>query len=110
MEPPTAAQQAIFRQIVEHAGSVAPVLEAQFSSCRTAPTEHCEECFDIEVGADVPLLPADTECPFGFGANVKSSEAMAWVLVWHDEGRVDGAEISWIEDPHPALTDLVIVE
>lgn len=30
---------------------------------------------------------------------------MIWVLVWHEEGRVDGVEISWVEDPHaPALS------
>lgn len=109
MQPPTDPQLAIFRQIIEHAGSVASVLEAQFSSCRTESTEHCDECFDVDVGGEVPLLPADTECPFGFGATVNDREAMAWVLVWHDGGRVAGVEISWIEDPHPALADLVIV-
>lgn len=110
MEPPTDAQRAIFRQIVEHAGSVASVLEVQFSAGTTKSKEHCEECFDIAVGADVPLLPEDTECPFGFGANIKGFEAMAWVLVWHEGGRVEGVEISWIDDPHPALADLVTVE
>jgi hypothetical protein len=107
---PTPAQQAILRQIVEHAGDLASVLEAQFASCRTAPEGHCEECFAIEVGGDVPLLPADTERPIGFAADINGSEAMAWVLLWHEDGRVDGLEISWIEDPHPALADLVIVE
>jgi hypothetical protein len=110
VQPPTDAQKAIFRQILEHAGSLALVLEAQFASCRTAPAEHCDECFDIEVGKDVPLIPAEAERPIGFGADINSSDAMAWVLLWHEEGRVDGLEISWIEEPHPALADLVIVE
>lgn len=110
MEPPSAAQQAIFRQIVEHAGDLASVLEAQFASCRTVTEEHCEECFAIEVGGDVPLLPADTERPIGFAADINGSEPVAWVLLWHEDGRVDDVEISWIEEPHPALADIVIVE
>jgi hypothetical protein len=35
--PPTDAQQAIFRQIVEHAGSVTSLLEAQFASAGARP-------------------------------------------------------------------------
>lgn len=110
MEPPSNAHQAIFRQILEHAGDLASVLEAQFESCVTAPAEHREECFDIKVGGDVPLLAADTDRPIGFGAEINGSDALAWVLLWHEGGPVDGVEISWIEEPHPALADLVIVE
>lgn len=43
-------------------------------------------------------------------ADINGSEALVWVVLWREDGRVDGLEISWIEEPHPALADLVIVE
>lgn len=64
----------------------------------------------IRSGAPSNGVLADTGRPIGFAADINGSEAMVWVLLWHEDGRVDGLEISWIGDPHPALADLVLVE
>ena len=115
MEPPSDPQQDLLRQIVEHAGDLASILGAQLASCRTAPEEHgtqCEQCFLLEVTGDVPLLPADTECPLSFDAAIrggKGPDDWALVLLWHENGRVESVEISSVLDRDPVLTDLQIV-
>lgn len=54
--------------------------------------------------------PGGYERPIGFAADINVSEAMVWGLLWHEDGRIDDVEISWIKEPHPALVDLLIVE
>ncbi|MEG9250244.1 hypothetical protein V6S67_19300 [Arthrobacter sp. Soc17.1.1.1] len=112
MEPLSGPQQDLLRRIVEHAGDLRTILGAQFASCRTAPEEYCAECFLIDVIGDVPLLPADTECPLSFDADVEGGNAPddpVFVLLWHENGQVDSAEISDVLN-HPVLADLQIVE
>ncbi|NKX55980.1 hypothetical protein [Arthrobacter mobilis] len=106
MESPTGPQRAILGQIVDHAGNLASVLEAQFASCRTEPMEGCGECFDIEVSGDLPRLPEGTECPLAFGVG-EGTGALS-VLLWHEGGLVDGLEVNSVGHPHAALADLVI--
>jgi hypothetical protein len=108
MERLSNAQQAILQQIVEHAGNLASVLESQFTCCRSKPMEGCEECFEIEVTGDVPRLPEGTECPLGF-AVLEGTGALS-VLLWHEDGLVNGLEVNSYIHPHAALSDLVIVD
>lgn len=113
MEQPSDPQQAIFRQIVQHAGNLASVLEAQFECCRTEPEEFCQECFDIEVIGDVERLPNEVECPFSFSVHesgLPDGTGALGVLLWHEEGLVTGVEVNSVTHPHAALTDLMIVE
>ncbi|WP_336713063.1 hypothetical protein [Arthrobacter sp. USHLN218] len=110
---PTRPQQSLFGQLVGRAGGLAPVLEAQLASCSTMPEEHCPECFTVQVTGDVPLLPPDTECPLSFEADIRGRTDpgdIALVLLWHEDGRITDVEISWFEDPHPALPDLHVSE
>jgi hypothetical protein len=108
--PPSAQQCAVLQQIVEHAGDLAAVLEKQFAVSLSVADPGCPECFEIEVRGGVRLLPEDVERPLAFGAVIRGREDLATVLLWHEDGLVDGVEISWSEDPHPALADLTIVE
>ena len=108
MERPSDAQQAILQQIVEHAGNLASVLKAQFASCKTEPMEGCGECFEIEVMGDVQRLPQSTERPLGFG--VREGTGALSVLIWHEDGLINGLEVNSYIHPHAALTDLVIVD
>ncbi|GER23976.1 hypothetical protein NCCP1664_24710 [Zafaria cholistanensis] len=107
MEPPTGPQRTILRQIAEHAGDLASVLEAQFASCTTEPSEHCQECFEIDVAVDVPRLPANTECPLFF--DVQEGTGALGVLLWHEDGRINGLEVNSVIHPHAALSDLIII-
>ncbi|MFF1252687.1 hypothetical protein ACFVYC_09355 [Pseudarthrobacter sp. NPDC058329] len=108
MERPSDPQQAILQQIVEHAGNLASVLESQFAGCKTEPMEGCGECFDIEVAEGALPLPEGTERPLGFG--VREGTGALSVLLWHEDGLVDGLEVNSYIHPHAALTDLVIVD
>lgn len=108
MERPTDAQQAILQQIVERAGNLASVLRTQFASCKTEPMEGCGECFEIEVTRDVQRLPESTERPLGFG--VREGTGALSVLIWHEDGLVNGLEVNSYIHPHAALTNLVIVD
>lgn len=108
--PPTAQQLIVLRQIQERAGGLASVLEKQFDASLTALDSDCPECFEIEVHGGVRLLPEDVECPLSFEAVIRGREDIALVLLWHEDGLVNGVEISWFEDPHPVLPDLRIVE
>jgi hypothetical protein len=110
MERPSDSQGEILRQIVQHAGDLADGLEAQFATCLTAPEDHCDQCFDISVSPDVPLLPQGTECPIGFAADLKGETESCLVLVWHENGQATGVEISWYDDPHPPLTKISILQ
>lgn len=108
MERPSEPQWAILQQIVEHGGNFASVLESQFGCCKTEPMEGCGECLEIEVRGDVPRLPEGTECPLGFA--VREGTGALSVLLWHEDGLVNGLEVNSYIHPHAALTDLVIVD
>ncbi len=109
MKPPLDPQRHLMRQIVEHSGDLAPILQAQFSSCRTAREEHCPECFRLGVTGAVPLLPTETDCPLSFDAEIRGMNGVGdhvQVLLWHEDGRINSIEISGVLDPHPAVGDL----
>lgn len=110
--PPTGPQRALLGQIVEHAGELAPTLEVHFNAARTLPDPDvdCGECFNIEVQPGVRPLPAGTKCPLCFDALNKGVLDGTLVLLWHEDGLVNGVEIAWVEDPHPALNDLLIID
>lgn len=112
MNSPSDPQCDLMRQVVEYGGDFAPIFSAQFASSRTAREEHCEECFSLEVIGDVPLLPADAECPLCFDAETSDgggAENALQVLLWHENGRISAVEISSVTDPHPAVSDLRIL-
>lgn len=108
--PPSTNQRTILRQIVEDAGGLAAVLEKQFAVSRAVPDPDCPDCFELEVHGGVRLLPEETERPLAFGAAVRGREGMAMVLVWHEDGLVNGVEISWTNDPRPKLAELTIID
>lgn len=110
MEQPSDSQREIFRQVVQHAGELADVLEAQFATCLTAPEDHCDQCFDIMIAPDVPPLPQGTECPIGFTTDLEGEIEPCDILIWHENGRATGVEVSWYDDPHPPLTKVSIIQ
>ncbi|WP_139006184.1 hypothetical protein [Arthrobacter crystallopoietes] len=67
--PFSANQRAVLRQILEHAGDLAAILDKQFAASLTVPDPDCPECFGIDVTGGVRLLPENTECPLPFGAD-----------------------------------------
>lgn len=112
MNLPSDPQRELMRQLVEHGGDLATVLDSQFAGCRTAAEKHCTECFSVEVTGAGPLLPPGTESPLCFDAGTSDGSDAAngtQVLLWHTNGQIDGIEISSAIDPHPAVPDLRIL-
>ncbi|GAA3666329.1 hypothetical protein GCM10023081_01460 [Arthrobacter ginkgonis] len=109
MNTPTPEQLHIFGQLIAHAGGLAPILEAQFAASRTKGWAFCGVCFDLEVAGDVPLLPEGTERPLAFEVDPAAASDLVQVLLWHDDGRSSGIEVSAVDDPHPGLRNLQII-
>ncbi|GER23266.1 hypothetical protein NCCP1664_17620 [Zafaria cholistanensis] len=110
MNAPPPEQLRLFGQLIAHAGDLAPILEAQFAASRTMNWEFCGVCFDMEMAGDVPLLPEGLERPLLFEVDSAVASDLVQVLLWHDDGRLNAIEVSAVDDPHPGLRGLQVID